>query len=376
MGSRYHITRKTFHRYDLSLRHRWTIANDVGQGGGKIVCPVVFVELSDSSGRSGLGEASPSSQYLESHETVCRFLHRVDPQHLSFDDVPGSMAYLESIAPGNFPAKCAVNLALLDGASKGMGLPLHTFLGLDFPNPGPITSFSIGIDRPEVMAAKALEADSFPILKVKLGGSEDMKCFQAIRAAAPGKIIRVDANAAWTTREQALENITWLAEDGRVEFVEQPMPPTTSATDTEWLKQRSPLPVFADESYHSAMDAPRVAQGFHGVNVKLVKTGGATAAKAALEAARAQGLETMIGCMIESSVLISAAAHLAILADHLDLDGNLLVDDDPYVGVGCHQGRLEFKPNAASPVGIQVGPRQGSAPLFRPNPDGTGPTER
>jgi L-alanine-DL-glutamate epimerase-like enolase superfamily enzyme len=359
MGSQHHIILKTCRRFDLSLRHRWTIANDLGHGGGKIVCPVVFVELSDSIGRNGLGEASPSSQYSESHETVSQFLHRVDPRHLSFDDIPGSMAYLDSIAPGNFPAKCAVNLALLDGASKSKGLPLHAFLGLDFPNPGPITSFSIGIDRPEVMASKARQAMGMPILKVKLGGPEDRKGFQAVRETAPEKMIRVDANAAWSTREQALENIEWLAADGRVEFVEQPMPPETPLADIEWLKQRSPLPVFADESYQCAKDADRAAQGFHGVNVKLVKTGGATAAKSALEAARAQGLKTMIGCMIESSVLISAAAHLASLADHLDLDGNLLVDNDPYVGVGCHHGRLEFNENPYL-TGIQVGPRQDS----------------
>jgi L-Ala-D/L-Glu epimerase len=342
MGSKHHITLKTHRRFDLSLRHRWTIANDLGDKGGKTVCPVVFLELSDSLGRSGLGEASPSSQYAESHDTVTRFLHRLDPRHLSFDDIPGSMEYLESIGPGNFPAKCAVNLALLDGASKAEGQPLHTFLGLHFPNPGPMTSFSIGIDQPELMAAKAREAESMPILKIKLGGPNDRRSLQAVREAAPKKVIRVDANAAWATREQALENIQWLAADGHVEFVEQPMPTNATEADMRWLKERSPLPIFADESYQNVGDVTRVAQGFHGVNVKLVKTGGVTAAKAALEIAREHGLKTMIGCMIESSLLISAAAHLASLADHLDLDGNLLIDNDPYQGVGCDQGRLGF----------------------------------
>ena len=354
MGSKNPINQKVHRRFDLSLRHRWTIANDLGVQGGRTVYPVVFLELSDSLGRQGLGEASPSSQYAESHETVIRFLHRIDSRFLSFDDIPGSMAYLESVGPGNFPAKCAVNLALLDGASKAAGQPLHTFLGLDFPSPGPITSFSIGIDRPEIMAAKAREAESMPILKVKLGGPNDRANFRAVREAAPLKTIRVDANAAWTSRDEALKNIEWLALDGRVEFVEQPMPPTASGTDACWLKERSPLPIFADESYQHATDASRVAQEFHGVNVKLVKTGGATAAKAALEAARKQGLKTMIGCMIESSVLISSAAHLASLADHLDLDGNLLVDNDPYVGVGCHKGRLGFDGNPYA-TGIRIG---------------------
>jgi len=354
MASKHPITKLASRRFDLSLRHRWTIANNLGQGGGRTVYPVIFAELSDFLGRTGLGEASPSSQYGESHQTVSRFLRQIDIRRLSFDDIPGSMEYLESVGSGNFPAKCAVNLALLDGAAKAAEIPLHAFLDLSFPNPGPVTSFSIGIDEPEVMATKTREAESMPILKVKLGGSNDQATFQAVRNAAPDKIIRVDANAAWTRREQALETIEWLAADGRVEFVEQPMPTSTSEADTRWLRDRSPLPIFADESYQYATDAVRVAQGFHGVNVKLVKTGGATAAKSALEAARAQGLKTMIGCMIESSVLISAAAHLASLADHLDLDGNLLVDNDPYRGVVCHQGRLGFE-NSTQRTGIQAG---------------------
>lgn len=354
MNSWHPISTVVTRRFDLSLRHRWTIANDLRQGGGKTVYPVVFVELWDSLGRTGLGEASPSSQYGESHETVGQFLRKIDTHRLSFDDIPGSMEYLDSVGSGSFPSKCAVNLALLDGAAKAAGQPLHAFLELGFPDPGPITSFSIGIDEPEVMESKTREAESMPILKVKLGSAYDRRTLQAVRNAAPEKIVRVDANAAWTHREEALDNIEWLAADGRVEFVEQPMPPTTPEADLCWLKDRSPLPIFADESYQHASDAARVAQGFHGVNVKLVKTGGATAAKSALEAARAQGLKTMIGCMIESSVLISAAAHLASLADHLDLDGNLLVDNDPYRGVGCNRGRLGF---AASPypTGIQAG---------------------
>ncbi len=354
MGSKHPITQMVSWRFDLSLRHRWTIANDLDQGGGKMVYPVIFLELSDCLGRTGLGEASPSSQYGETHETVSQFLRQIDTQRLSFDDIHGTMEYLDSVGSGNFPAKCAVNLALLDGAAKAAEEPLHAFLKLSFPDPRPITSFSIGIDEPEVMATKTREAESMPILKVKLGGSHDRTTFRAVRNAAPDKIIRVDANAAWTRREQALDNIEWLATDGRVEFVEQPMPPTTPEADLRWLKDRSPLPIFADESYQHANDAVRIAQGFHGVNVKLVKTGGVTTAKSALEAARTQGLKTMIGCMIESSVLISAAAHLAGLADHLDLDGNLLIDNDPYRGVVCDRGRLGFD---ASPytAGIQVG---------------------
>ena len=138
----------TFRRFDLALRHSWTISHDLGSGGGKSICPVVFVELSDAQGRHGLGEGSPSSQYHESHETVAAFLQRVDARRLSFDDIPGSMAYLDTVAPGNYPAKCAVNLALLDGAAKAAVQPVYEFLGLGFTEGRHVTSFTIGLDTP------------------------------------------------------------------------------------------------------------------------------------------------------------------------------------------------------------------------------------
>lgn len=350
----------THRRYDLALRHRWAIATDLNQGGGKSLYPVVFVELTDAQGRTGRGEASPSSQYHETHATVTAFLQRVDAARLSFDDVAGSMAYLETVAPGSYPAKCALNLALLDGASQAAGQPLHTFLGLEFREAHHATSFTIGIDSPEVMAAKTREASSMPVLKMKLGSPVDRENFAAVRSAAPRKPIRVDANAGWKTKEEALENIEWLARDGFIQFVEQPMTAETPEADWTWLKARSPLPIFGDESYQSAADAERCARCFHGVNVKLVKTGGVSAGKAALEAARKFGLKTMLGCMIESSLLITAAAHLADLTDYLDLDGNLLITNDPYQGVGCIAGLLSFQ-SIPRPTGLGVAARPGVA---------------
>jgi L-Ala-D/L-Glu epimerase len=345
-------------RYDLALRHRWAIATDLNQGGGKSLYPVVFVQLTDAHGRTGLGEASPSSQYHESHATVTAFLERVDAARLSFADVPGSMAYLDTVAPGNFPAKCAVNLALLDGAAQAAGQPLHTYLGLGFREAHHATSFTIGIDTPEIMAAKTREAASMPVLKMKLGSPTDRQNFAAVRSAAPRKPIRVDANAGWKTKEEALNNIEWLAQDGFIQFVEQPMTADTPEADWVWLKARSPLPIFGDESYQSAADAEHCARCFHGVNVKLVKTGGVSAGKMALEAARKLGLKTMLGCMIESSMLITAAAHLAELTDYLDLDGNLLITNDPYLGVTCTQGLLSFQSDP-HPTGLGVVPRPG-----------------
>ncbi|MBN8247053.1 MAG: dipeptide epimerase [Verrucomicrobia bacterium] len=349
-------------RFDLALRHAWAIAPDLTRGpsggsGAKAVSPVVFIELTDGEGRRGLGEAAPSSQYRESHETVAAFLQRADPRRLSFDDIPDSMAYLDTVAPCCAPAKCAVNLALLDGAARAAGRPVTDLLGVGFTEGRHVTSFTLGMDTPEVMARKAIEAAAMPVLKIKLGGPHDRETFAAVRAAAPGRRIRVDANQGWTTREEALRNIEWLASDGGVEFVEQPMPAAASEADAVWLKERSPLPLFGDESYQGAADAGACARRFHGVNVKLVKTGGLTAGQEALQAARRLGLKTMLGCMIESSLLITAAAHLADLTDHLDLDGHLLITNDPYRGVSCDRGLLSF---ATAPVaaGLRVAPRE------------------
>ncbi len=342
-------------RYDLALRHSWAIATDVREGAvtGKSAYPVVFVELTDAQGRTGIGEGSPSSQYQESHATVAEFLARVDPGRLSFDDIEGSMAYLQSVAPGRYPAKCALNLALLDGAAKAACRPVYDFLGLGFTEGRHVTSFTIGIDSPETMAAKTAEAIAagMPMLKLKLGGPKDRENFAAVRGAAPQAALRVDANAAWKTPAEALRNIEWVAADGNVQFVEQPMPPQLPEADWAWLKERSPLPLIGDESYQSAADAESCAQRFHGVNVKLVKTGGITPGRTALEAARQHGLKTMLGCMIESSVLISAGAHLAELTDYLDLDGNILITNDPFVGVQTRQGIMNFG-GTDVPVGL------------------------
>ena len=347
-----------FRRFDLQLRHPWAISTDLQSGGdGKSLYPVVFVDLSDHQGRAGTGEASPSSQYHESHDTVAAFLRSVDPRRLAFDDIPGSMAYLETILPGSQPARCALNLALLDGAAKAAGLPLGEHLRLGpFAEGRHLSSFTIGIDTPEAMALKTVEAAAYPVLKLKLGSPRDRENFAAVRSATPGKRLRVDANAAWPGKEDALRHIEWLAADGGVEFVEQPMPPDLPTADWSWLKARSPLPLFGDESYQGPEDAERCAECVHGVNVKLVKTGGVTRGKLALEAARAHGLQTMLGCMIESSVLISAGAHLAALTDHLDLDGSVLITNDPYSGVRNNAGILSFA-GVEPGTGLRVRPR-------------------
>jgi L-alanine-DL-glutamate epimerase-like enolase superfamily enzyme len=341
---------------DLRLVNRWAIARSLPANGlgGSDICPVAILELRDAHGRKGLGESSPSRRYGENIQTVVEFLGRVDPRQLSSSDIISSMSYLDTLAAGQFAAKCAVNLALLDLAAQHANQPVSRHLGLEFTEGRHVTSFSIGIDAPEVIRRKVADAAHFPILKLKLGGPRDRENLAALRDVAPDKPIRVDANEAWQSKEEALRQIEWLAESAQpVQFVEQPLPAALPPADHAWLKVRSPLPVMADESFLGAADVSRCAEGFHAVNVKLIKTGGITGALAALQTARSAGLGTMIGCMIETSILITAAAHLAELTDYLDIDGNLLVTNDPYLGATARNGVVSFA-DAPEPVGLRV----------------------
>jgi L-alanine-DL-glutamate epimerase-like enolase superfamily enzyme len=338
--------------FNLKLKHTWTISRGAVSGGGTDVATVVLVRLQDKS-VAGLGEAPSSRRYAQSMDSIQDFLRRVDPNKLSFDDIPGSMAFLEKLAPGNYSAKGALNVALVDGAARLAGKPVYDFLGLGFQENKHLTSYSIGIDTPDMVRRKVAEAASYPILKLKIGAPGDRENLAALRQVDPKRTVRVDANEGWKTKEEALRNLEWLAQDPHIEFVEQPMPASTPLKDLAWLKSRSPLPLFADESCQNARDVSDCVPCYHGVNVKLIKTGGLSGAYETLQAARRAGLKTMIGCMIETSVLITAAAHLAEWANHLDIDGNLLVSNDPFAGATAGKGLVSF---AAAPVktGLRV----------------------
>jgi len=337
----------------LQLANPWKIASSEGSSNHT----VVIFELSNGDGIVGLGEAAPASTYRETANGVMNFCHGLDAEKLSFDDVAGSMAWLDSLPGIPAAARCGLNIALVDGASKRARKPIYDFLNLGFREKKHITSFSIGIDTPEIIRKKVLEADKYPVLKLKVGDPRDRANFEALRSVAPEKPVRVDANEGWKTKEYALEMLELLAKDGHIQFVEQPMPRATSPKDLVWLKERSPLPLYADESCHTVRDIPHCAECYHGVNVKLVKTGGISMAYETLQAARKAGLKTMIGCMIETSVLISAAAHLAELTDHLDIDGNLLTTNDPYVGATAEKGVISFA-DAEATTGLRVSPRE------------------
>lgn len=337
----------------LRLINPWKIASSEGSS----IHTVVLFELTDDDGIGAIGEAAPASTYQETPEGVIEFCRELDANHLSFADVPASMERINSRSGMPAAARCGLNIALMDGAAKRAGKPVYDFLNLGFREHAHVTSFSIGIDSPEVVRAKVEAASDHPVLKLKIGDPRDHENLAALRAVAPEKPVRVDANEGWKTREQALEALERLAEDGHIQFVEQPMPRTADPRDLVWLKERSPLPLFADESCHTVRDIPHCAECFHGVNVKLVKTGGLSMAHETLQAARKAGLQTMIGCMIETSVLITAAAHLAELADYLDIDGNLLIKHDPFVGATAERGVISFA-NAPTRTGLRVGPRE------------------
>ena len=338
---------------ELHLVHPWKIAGRNGSG----VSRTIIVELSDGRGLSALGEAAPSELNGETVERVMPFLSRLNPDQFSFEDVPGSLAVLEKIPGLPLAVKCLLDLALLDGAAKRAGQALYDYLGLGFREQRHVTSFSIGLDVPEMVREKVLQAARFPVLKLKVGAPHDRDNLTALRSVAPHKPVRLDANGAWKTKEEALRMIEALAAaDQHLQFVEQPMPRNASERDLIWLKARSPLPLFGDEACQTAADIPRCAECFHGVNVKLIKTGGASRARETLLAARAAGLKTMLGCLIETSVQISAAAHLAELTDFLDLDGSLLIRNDPFAGVTMEQGMLSFAA-AQEQHGLRVKPR-------------------
>ena len=315
----------------------------------------MILELKEE-GFTGLGEASPVSRYNESPDKVEAFLRKIDHNCLCVNDIVSSNAHLDGIQPDSVSARCAVDVALLDLAAKFDRKSLHEFLGFRFKEGLYMTSFTISLDTPRGIRERVKAAADYSYLKLKVGDPSDKANLKLLREIAPNKPVRVDANEAWTTKEEALRNLDWLATDHNIQFVEQPMPAITSDADWIWLKERSPLPIFADESYHADLDAERAAQCFHGVNVKLAKTGGVHGAIRALQAARTRGLKTMLGCMVESSVLISAAAHLVELSDFQDLDGNLLVLNDPYLGMTVNRGALSFA-TAPEKFGLRVSKR-------------------
>lgn len=312
---------------DLRLKHTFRIAR-----GASDVRENLVVEL-EHEGRIGLGEAAPIRRYAESRESAARAVEGMAPR--LGDPRRFARAASEAAVPGQRSAEAGVDMALHDLAGKRLGAPLFELFGLD-PRRTPETSFTIGLDTPDVVAAKVREAACYGILKVKLGSDDDRAVLEAVRDTTRQRL-RVDANEGWSL-QGALERLEWLARLG-VELVEQPLP-ADDLEGTRALRRRSPLPFFADESVHCAADIPRLAGAFDGVNIKLMKCGGLGEALRMIAVARAHKLQVMLGCMIESSLAISAAAQISPLVDTADLDGNLLLAEDPFEGARVEAGRL------------------------------------
>ena len=327
----------------LDLKHTWTIAR-----GSSTHKQNIFLTL-ESEGVTGYGEAAPNVRYEETPESTLSFMKAIKPivetSDLSgFHDLENRV---RGVQTGQTAAKAAFDICLLDWFTKTLQVPLYKYLGLDKTNT-PITTYSIGIDSPERIRAKVREAEHFPILKIKVGLENDKEVIATVRSVTD-KPLRVDANEGWQNREDAVKNITWLEKQG-VEFVEQPMP-ASRLEDIAWVRERVNLPLIADESVKCAGDIPRIAHAFDGINIKLMKAGGLQEALRMIAVARSLGLKIMLGCMIESSVAISAAAALSPLVDFADLDGNLLIVNDPFTGVRVTDGRLIL--NDSPGIGVQ-----------------------
>ncbi|MFW6318157.1 MAG: dipeptide epimerase [Halorubrum sp.] len=340
-----------FERVSLPLENPFTISR-----GTQTVAENVIVRVTDDAGKTGIGGAAPSAHYGETADTVAAVVpdlldavERVGDPH-AIREIEGE---LRAVVEGNPAARCAVSIAVHDLAAKRLGVPLYRLWGLD-PSDAPKTSFTIGLDETDRVREKAADAvgAGYDVLKIKLGTDRDRELIDAVREAAPDARLRVDANEAWTPKE-AVRKADWLA-DRDVEFVEQPVP-AENPEGLRYVYERSELPIAADESCVTAADVPAIADRCDVANLKLMKTGSLSEARRLIAAARAHGLEVMCGCMIESNASIAAAAQLAPLLDYADVDGSLLLAEDPYEGVDLVDGEIRLADQDRAGTGARPG---------------------
>jgi L-alanine-DL-glutamate epimerase-like enolase superfamily enzyme len=316
----------------LALKHTWTIARNSSDYKDN-----VFVHI-ERDGVVGWGEAAPNVRYGESTEKTLAALEQARPLFESGDwfEYVDLRRQWETITESQMCAGAALDMAILDWVGRTLDVPLYRLFGLDRKK-APVTTFSIGIDTPDVVREKVREAADFPVLKIKVGRDNDAEILAAVREVTDVPL-RVDANEGWRDERIALDKIRWLQDLG-VELIEQPMP-SAMLDETAWLRERVEMPIIADEAVKRAADVPKLAQAYDGINIKLMKAGGIQEALRMIAIARALDMKIMLGCMIASSVSITAAAHLSPLIDYADLDGNLLIANDPFTGVTVDHGRL------------------------------------
>lgn len=333
-----------FFPYELKLKHVFTVASF-----SRTTTPDVQVEI-EYEGVTGYGEASMPPYLGQTVDSVMKFLSKVNLEQ--FDDpfeLEDILAYVDSLSPGDTAAKAAVDIALHDLVGKLLGAPWYKIWGLNREKT-PSTTFTIGIDTPEVVREKTLEvAGQFNILKVKLGRENDKEMIRTIRSVSTLPIA-IDANQGWKDKYYALDMIHWLKEQGIV-MIEQPMP-KEQLEDIAWVTQQSPLPVFADESLQRLSDVAALKGAFTGINIKLMKCTGMREAWKMVTLARALDMKVMVGCMTETSCAVSAAAQLSPVVDFADLDGNLLISNDRFKGMEVINGKITL--NDLPGIGVDL----------------------
>lgn len=321
----------TFKPYTLDLKHTFTISTS-----SRNTTPVVLTKI-EHNGIVGYGEASMPPYLGESHETVTNFLSKINLEQFNDPfELNDILNYIDSIEYKNTAAKASVDIALHDLIGKLLEQPWYKIWGYN-KSTTPDTTFTIGIDSEEIIKQKVKEADEFNILKIKLGSKDDKKLIQTIREVT-NKPLAVDANQGWKDKEAAIDLIYWM-EENNVQMVEQPML-KEKVDEIAWLTEKSPIPIFADEGVQRLPDVIKAKGVYSGINIKLMKCTGLREAHKMLEMAKAIGLKTMIGCMTETSCAISAASQLAPQVEWADLDGNLLIKNDPFLGSKIIDGKI------------------------------------
>ncbi len=317
----------------LNLQHTWTTT--MSSSTYRETVNVTYAR----DGLTGYGEGAPIIRYKE-FPAEARQAIEANLAHIA----AGNPAFFDSfladtrkqLGDHQRAAMAAVDIAVMDWVSKRLNIPLYAYFGLD-PAATPLTTFSIGIDTPEITKQKTIEAADYPVLKVKVGLKTDEETIAAVRSVTK-KPLRVDANEGWTDKEEAIRKINWLETQG-VEFIEQPMP-AHMFEETRYVRSKVHLPIMADEACTSAAAIPKLKEAYDGINVKLDKSGGVLEAHRWISIARAMDMKVMLGCMISSSCSCTAAAHLSPLVDYADLDGFLLISNDPFSGVTVEKGKL------------------------------------
>jgi L-alanine-DL-glutamate epimerase-like enolase superfamily enzyme len=329
----------------LTLRHTWTTTMS-----SSAYRDTVHVQYKRD-GITGYGEGAPIVRYKEYPEQAKQAIDAILDQIAAGDPrrFEKSLAGVRhSLGASQHAAMAAVDIAICDWVGKKLGIPLYEYFGLD-PADTPLTTFSIGIDTPAITRQKTREAEEYPVLKVKVGLKNDEETIEAVRSVTQ-KPIRVDANEGWTDKEEAIRKINWLETQG-VEFIEQPMP-AHMFQETKYVRSKVHMPIIADEACTDASMIPRLKEAYDGINVKLDKSGGIMEAYRWINLARAMNMKVMLGCMISSSCSCTAAAQLSPLVDYADLDGNLLISNDPYEGVRVRKGKLILPPGPG--LGLKV----------------------